>query len=30
MNGSIAGESRMGSGTRFTITLPQFDTGNES
>ena len=26
MNGSIAVESRVGSGTRFTITLPQFDT----
>jgi signal transduction histidine kinase len=27
MNGAIAVESRLGSGTRFTITLPQFDTG---
>jgi two-component system phosphate regulon sensor histidine kinase PhoR len=25
MNGAIAVESRLGSGTRFTITLPQFD-----
>jgi two-component system phosphate regulon sensor histidine kinase PhoR len=27
MNGSIAVESRLGSGTRFTITLPQFNFG---
>ena len=27
MNGSIAVESRLGSGPHFTTTLPQFDTG---
>ena len=27
MNGSIAVESRLGSGARFTITLPQFNSG---
>jgi two-component system phosphate regulon sensor histidine kinase PhoR len=27
MNGAIAVESRLGSGTRFAITLPRFHTG---